>query len=137
MTPKEIDQSIMDNAWQAPVVSAMMHNVQQSKDEKGGQGSNGLADVYISLVPGQKEDEGRLFNSAFVYAYEVSMLLYVCCIRYGSKISLGASFSKTVMEAPEADMLLLPLVPQLSDPLGCCMCWVAGGTGARGDTHGD
>jgi len=123
MTPDEIDKAVNENAWQAPVVSAMLHNVPKepakyNPDEPPR--SSDLADICISLVPGQKENIGTLFDAAlgaYVFNHDTAMPLYICCIRYGDSISMGASFSKSVMDAkpePEPEGSPVPESPRKS-----------------------
>jgi len=93
MTPKDIDAAIESKAWEAPIVSTALHNLPTTP------GGGAFADVLISLVPGQVETEGRLFHDAFVFSRKTTMPLYICCVRYGDRISVGGSFSDAVVNA--------------------------------------
>ena len=100
MTPKAIERALEAKAWEAPVVSAVLHNLDTLTEN-----NSSFADVLISLVPGQQESESKLFNSAYVWCWNTTVPLYCCCVRYGDHISVAVSFNHSVMkqQAENAD----------------------------------
>ena len=98
MTPKAIELALEHKAWEAPVVSAVLHNVETTAE-----GNSAFADVLFSFVPGQQEGEGNLFKSAYVYSWNPTMPMYVCCVRYGDQISVAVSFNEAVMKQQAED----------------------------------
>ena len=96
MTPQAVEVAIRDKAWEAPMISTVMHNLDMWSSGQQ-EGNSSLADVCFSLVPGQREDSGELFDSAFVHSWNTTMPMYICCVRYGDTISVATSFNLSVM----------------------------------------